>query len=203
VQGLQVELIAPPVGSAERPGERFIASRDQLATILGLAPVTVNKLANEGMPRASHGRYDVAACVQWYVATWRARVDDAKAGGGDTSERKRYDAARADRAELDLKERKGQLVEVRLVRRLLTDMSEVLTSGLDGLPARLAAELAVRDEPVEVQTRLEEEVHELRTAISAAVRDYTSARRGRRAPCAAAAANGSGVGRREADSPAG
>jgi len=203
MHGLQTELIPPPAGSSAKPGQRFLASRDELATILGLAPVTVNKLANEGMPRAAHGTYDVAACVQWYVATWRARVDEAKAGGGDTSERKRYDAARADRAEMELRERRGELMPMAAVRRLITDVAELLTSALDGLPARLAAELAVLEEPVAVQDRLEGECHELRTIIGAAIRDYAAPARRRRNGGAAAAPDGRPVGRRKKTPPAG
>lgn len=195
IAGIQVDLIAPVPGSGERPGERYVVSRDQLADILGLKTVTINALVTDGMPKVQHGRYDLAACVQWYVETWRKRVNERPAMS--SSERERYDKARADGAELTLAERQRELIPLTEVRQVMTRVVAITVSALEALPARMAPEVAPLTEPAACQAKLSEAIHDARTDIGAALGDLGAAAPRRRASKAPAKKKRGSVGRRK------
>lgn len=198
MEGFQTQLIPPEPGTGGKARERVIVTRDQLAEVLGLKAVTINALVTDGMPRHAHGRYDLAAAVQWYIETWRKRVDDLKTAGGDTSERKRYDAARARQAELQLAERERQLVPAEEVARVLTRVASMVVSTLEALPARRATELAQLSEPGPIQSLLTEDVHSVRQSIADAITAFGATLDDGRADAPAAKTKRRRVGRRKA-----
>lgn len=179
IAGVQTQLIPAAPGTGGGVTERIVLTRDQLAHCMGVKPQTVNKMVSEGMPKLQHGHYDLAACWQWDRDQWRQRANDK--APSDSNERKRYDKARADQAELSLAERRRELIPITAVRDLVTRVVGIVVSFLEALPARLAPELATMTDPAEIQAKLTEAVHDARTDIGAALGDLGSDPKRRRA----------------------
>lgn len=152
----------PAEGGA--PSSRWYLSRGELAELLGLSVQMLHKLEKDGMPKAARNRYDAAACVQWYVGTWRERAQSA--GTADSPEGKRYHAARALRAELELKAYASELVEAQQAVEVLNQVAAIFVSATDNLASRYAGELAAANTPPEVEAILDDERHRIRAVVS-------------------------------------
>jgi phage terminase Nu1 subunit (DNA packaging protein) len=118
-------------------------TRQQLADLMGVAVNSIARLAAQGMPQAvssggGRGRpaqFDAVACLAWQRAQL---VADAPGNG---SARERYLAALTERVELDLRQRRGELVEMADVRQEFVGLAHTLKSQLRALPAALAPTL--------------------------------------------------------------
>ena len=183
----QVDIFAPPAGRDELPS--FFVGREVLAAILGVHERTINRFYKEGMPRIAHGRYDVVACVQWALAQERARASESSKIS-DTSERKRYDAARASAAEMELAARQRDLIAIDEVRRVIDKLIGIMIASLEGLPPRAAPVLAPVTDPIEVQSQLRDHVNGLRNELAAAIGDFATATTRRRRTRGTAKTNG-------------
>lgn len=115
----------------------------ELAEALSLTPRRIQQLAAEGMPKASRGKYDVAACVKWYIEYREQRArEDAKPTSIDDA-KLRLAVAQAETAELDLAERRGELVSVATYEDRLGRILTLLRSRLLALPGRVAVLLPI------------------------------------------------------------
>ena len=112
-----------------------LVSRSDLAHLLGLSDARVTQLVhNETLPRpAKRGRYDLGASVKAYVSHLKTATHRTLA-----VERTRLTRARADQAELVLRLRQGELVEVQAVKRDAFKAARMVRDNLLSLPDRLA-----------------------------------------------------------------
>lgn len=156
--------------------------------MLGVHERTINRMHKDGMPRISHGRYDLAVCVQWNLAQANAKTDQVPAG--DTSERKRYDAARARSAELELALREGELVPLADVKRIVQRIVAIVVARLQGLPARAAPIVVTMTSPREIQLAIKGEIDGLRDELAAAIGDLGAAEKRSRRSRGTAKTNG-------------
>lgn len=150
-------------------GRRIVGPRF-LAEIFGVSEKTIRNWVADGMPQAGHGKYDLRACVQWkvdQVAT--ASIDDEAEGATDSARRELYIAQRH-KIELEIAERRGELLPAALVDQTLASVASVATSQIDALGPRLAGELADMDDPAAIQARLFTEGRQVRAAIAEQIR---------------------------------
>jgi phage terminase Nu1 subunit (DNA packaging protein) len=86
--------------------------------MLNLTRRRIEQLVEEGMPRAGRGQYDLEACVKWYVASLQERANGALGPDGIAGraswdyERTRVMRADAELKEMEVAERRGELVSV-------------------------------------------------------------------------------------------
>lgn len=97
---------APARGGTQPPSQ---VTRAGLGHILGIHPESVSRLVAQGMPVASGGgkgrpiAFDLAACVQWYLARRGSARDD-------------YYRAQTQKVHMENKVRAGELVEAAAVK---------------------------------------------------------------------------------------
>ncbi len=119
----------------------------QLAFLFGITDRWVQRMADEhGMPREEHGMYDPIRCTQWYTNFLRAQMKSA-----NFDQKARLTKATADMRELELARRRGELVEARVVERVVADFVLASKARLLGLPDKLAARLAAEKRPAGVK----------------------------------------------------
>jgi len=128
-----------------------------LATVMGVGERRLSTLVRDGvLPKTiGRGKYDAASVIQ---SMW-ARIQQQAKGG--TDEVRRLRAAKAGIAELDLDERKGELISAddaeRCQRRLVTEARQLLLA----LPPSLA-----RQVPKEYSGHIEEQAQiQMRAAL--------------------------------------
>lgn len=117
------------------------------------------------MPRQGIGkksRYGPEA-VEWYVQKKieEAAPEDSAGNLGLKEEQARKTAADADMQELRLRIRKGQVVEVKEVKRLQTQAYSVIRSKILGWPSKVTPRIAVNGNMAKVKAILEQEANEL------------------------------------------
>ncbi len=127
---------------------------DALAAVLGVSRRTVNELAKQGVIKSvGRARYDLAASVQGYVK-W---VNGGKAVGALASSRQAVAAQQERRIRLANDQVEGRLVRRDVVEAVVDGAALAFRQGLDGLPGRMAAELAGLDDAAAVKARLHQE----------------------------------------------
>lgn len=116
-------------------GDVLAKNQRVLAYALGQNTATVRSWSRDGMPaKVEGGGYSVPTAVRWL----RAR-DGAD---GDTREaRSRKEQLHAQKLELDIQERLGQMVSLGDVEQAFAARVAVVTQGLDNLVARASEEM--------------------------------------------------------------
>lgn len=96
---------------------------ETIAKLLVLTERRVQQLAREGiLPKAEHGRYELAPVVQAYIKYLRDRAIGADTPGEDGDHKRRLMKARADIAEFEAQRLSGDLVPVDQVEKTWTDI---------------------------------------------------------------------------------
>lgn len=116
-----------------------LLSAAQLAKLLKLSERRVNQLKSAGILTAQKEGFPLVENVQSYIEF--LRKDDEK--GRDAKARK--ETALAERAELDLAERRGDLIRVARVAKVVGDAAANAKARLRNLPGRLARAVQGKD----------------------------------------------------------
>lgn len=120
---------------------------EKVAQALNISPRQVQRLVDQGMPRESRGRYDLAKCLLWYVRYLQSELERRGGGlnGSDESNlrgvRTRLLQAQAEREELELARARGELVTVESFYRQLSDAFMTVRERLLNLPSKVAPDL--------------------------------------------------------------
>lgn len=139
-----------------------ICTRNEFASLVGMSAGWVTKALDEGMPAVRSGRKGDAVEIDTAQAwPWLLERAEGRVGNRPESERDRLASEQADKVALENRVRRGELVEAAAVQSMASELVARLGSALDGLPGRLANELAGIHEPAEIRARL---VDEIRTA---------------------------------------
>lgn len=115
--------------------------------------------------------YDLVMTIKRYIAYLQDELTKRKNPLED-KEKLRLDAeinlkeARAESAQLELYELKGDMHRSEDVQELLEDFASIIRSMLLALPGMLAIDLAELDNPAEVSVRVEGEVNRVLTHLS-------------------------------------
>lgn len=141
-----------------------------IAKIFGVSTRRVEQLKAEGIIKGE-GRptkYDLIPTVQVYIKYLSDKANgrekkrtDAELETSKLEAESRYKTAKADMAELELKELQGELHRASDVEAITTDHVMFLRSMLMALPGALAVDLAVIDKPAEAAERIRQEVNSI------------------------------------------
>jgi len=139
---------------------------------LHLGDRQIQRLAKEGLPKASRGLYDVEACRTWYIRYLQRKLHEKAfpdPDGGNTGNialRHRLLAMEADLRELELAEKRGVFVSIEKVGKDLSSLVLEVKTRLLSVPPRLAAEVIGEKEIVVVQDKIERALNEALLQLS-------------------------------------
>lgn len=147
---------------AEEKAKRNIRNLPDVAYMLKVDPRTINKLAKErGLPRDSHGIYDIVRVVQWLVDDYERQLKDVRHGAETEGQaRKRLFSINADLKQIELSAKRGQVANIEDVRELLTTVLKALRDKILALPKRAAPQIVALETIAEIELLLESIVHE-------------------------------------------
>lgn len=147
---------------SEKKGVRLTLA--QFAEMQGVTSRQIARYVEQGMPREGSGkkaRYGRPA-QEWLE---KSREEAAQAVSPEEldlrEQQARKTAADADMQELRLRIRKGQVVEVKEVKRLQTQAYSVIRSKILGWPSKVTPRIAVNGNMAKVKAILEQETNEL------------------------------------------
>lgn len=139
------------------------APRAALLHLLGLSESNFHKLKAAGVftPSERNSYHLPTALAAWL----KYHLDGA--APGDLTEAKRLLAiAQRQRIEQDIRARQRELVETEQVQAAFNHVLVMIAAQLDGLPGRLAGELAGIDDPAEIREVLFTETRRIRDAAA-------------------------------------
>jgi hypothetical protein len=145
-----------PIGRPPKKVRDFrseVISTAEAVAFLGLNERTFHRLVEEGViPKAGNGEYVLGDITEAY---WKSRFDTE----GLEAEQTRLTKAKADLAELDLAEQRGEVHRASAVMRVWADNVMNAKTRILSIPTKLAPELAGK-ELQEIQTKLKTEISE-------------------------------------------
>lgn len=119
----------------------MIVQTHQIADIFGVTPRTVYDWGMKGCPRVDNERnsWNVTDVLMW----WVENIYESERGDSisERSARDRYWLAKADTAELDLSERRGELAPIATFVEAMTRRVNELSVGFQMLALRLAPKI--------------------------------------------------------------
>jgi hypothetical protein len=133
----------------------------EIGAVLGITKQAVGKLHKQrGMPVDG-----IESAVAWHAKNVNPRKEKPPVGSiGD--ETARLKSAQADIAEIDAARMRGELIEAEEVRLVFAAAAVVFASQMQGLPGRVANELAALDDPALITHKLRDEIRRIREAVS-------------------------------------
>jgi hypothetical protein len=116
-----------------------MAGIQRIADSFGLTPRRVQQLAKEpGFPKVARGDYDELACLRWYVKFLQEKLAAGTVrADGQVTGRERYDTAKAEIAELELAEKRKQVLTVAEYEQAMTALINPARHELLAIEARL------------------------------------------------------------------
>ena len=138
---------------------------DKLAAKLNLTKSRLYQLFAEGMPKNSRGKYDLEKCLLWYSRHLQESV--RRREFARDRERERLTKVKADLGELELAEKRGQLIPVSYHREILTTLCMSIRQRFLILPPRIAPQLEGENRST-IKTKLDQAIRGALTALSVA-----------------------------------
>jgi len=142
-------------------------NRDEFAELIGRSTGWISKMLDFGMPairsrrKGSPVRINTAEAIPWLLEQAKAEAKPAA-----ESQRERLAREQADKVALENAASRGELVRSADVEALVLETIAQLGSVLDGVPGRLANELAGLADPAEIRARLMQELRGARSAFA-------------------------------------
>lgn len=166
-----------------------------LARWLGVSVASLPNFEARGMPREPRKRYKIADCIQWYIH------DKLGSNSRDIQEarKKLYDAQER-KAQLEIAQIRGQLVDAEEVVQSHMLMATLFSSQLRSLGQRVAGLLQGKT-ALEIRTTIDDECRSILEATSLAVSLDPSEDGGGGNTAPAAKTNGGRMGRRAPRTP--
>lgn len=131
-----------------------------IARLLDLTTRRVQQLSQEGViPKAERGRYELVPAVRGYISYLKERSLNPGVVSFDEV-RARKIAAEAEMAEIELREKKGQLISANEVVDSWGEIVGACRSKLLAVPAKIAPVVAVEDNPAVCKQIVEEQIGE-------------------------------------------
>ena len=152
-----------------------LQSTQVIAKIFGVSTRRVEQLKTEGVIRGQGKptKYDLLPTIQAYIkylsdkANGREKKEtDAQLETEKLTAEKRIKTAKAEMAELELKEMKGELHRASDVEAITTDHVLYLRSMLMALPGKLAVDVASLNTAPECADRIKQEVYSVLNSLA-------------------------------------
>lgn len=124
----------------------MIVNQAKLCEILGMSPMTVNRLQDQGFPVMSRGdgrkpnQYDTGTCIAWLVEKERRKVVTLPDGVTTSyaDERARLTKEQADRVAMENDVQRGLLIDAEHAARLWADVVVNAKTRLLSIPTKAA-----------------------------------------------------------------
>lgn len=137
----------------------MIVNADQLCEIFGFSAKTLYNYKNQGMPiSGKDGKsvlYDTVKIHEWLESRTLSQAE----GTDLTTERTRKTKIEADLAELEYKQRHGELVEMQEVKKEWEGLILSCRAKLMGLPSKLASVAMSLQSQDEIQQYITDEIY--------------------------------------------
>ena len=155
--------------------KKELKSKQAIAKFLGVSPRTIERWKEEGIIQSEGNppKYDLALTVQSCIKhlSDKARGREKKKSDSENESAKleaevRLKTAKAEIAELELKELKGELHRAKDVEDITTDHVLMIRSLLMGLPNKLAVDLAAASSAAEASERIKKEIYSILDELS-------------------------------------
>lgn len=144
----------------------MVVNRNELAGILGVDVRSIKNFVDDGMPKLTRGKYDVGACVKWYVEHEREKARAGKGLNDLDLARQRKTIAEAREAELRVEERLANVVPVEMLAEVGGRLADRLLPVLQNIPANYSLRLEECGVPAQkAEAVLESVALELTTAL--------------------------------------
>jgi phage terminase Nu1 subunit (DNA packaging protein) len=134
----------------KRRGAGRIVGRTELAEIFGVSLTTVDHWTRAGAPHDSSGsgpKFNTAEVVDWRVAQAVEKATEAAPADQTLDEaRRRKTQAEAELAEIELAEKRGQVVQIGEAAKLVAEEYTAVRSRLLAIPNKLAPQIAVESD---------------------------------------------------------
>ncbi len=161
-----------------------LVSVSQVAKALDVSERYVQVLVKRGMPKERHGKYDLGACMAWYIRYLHRKYAAKGVEGEETAEeavtlrtlnaaRQRLILAQAAAAELELQKARGQAVTIQVFRETLAGILLPVRQQLLALPSRVAPQLEGENRAV-IKTRLQHALHAALASLAAWMVKYAN-----------------------------
>lgn len=146
-----------------------------VAKIFGVSTRRVEQLKSEGIIKGQGKptKYDLLPTIQAYIKYLSDKAYGREQKEEDTSNESKKIKAEADLkstkaeiAELELQELKGEMHRSEDVEAMTTDLVFTIRGMMLALPGRLAIDLAAIDKPAEISERVKQEVHTILLELS-------------------------------------
>jgi phage terminase Nu1 subunit (DNA packaging protein) len=166
-------------------------SRKALCDVLGITSNSFQKLKDAGVFNAlDRGVYDLKAAV----AAWLKYHVDGAAPGDLTEARRLLTIAQRKQVELNTRRAERELVPLADAEQAFQAAMVMIAAQLDGLPGRVAGELAGIDDPAAVRAYLFDETRRIRDAAATTLEDWATGAGGGSGPETATPEDGGPVG---------
>jgi phage terminase Nu1 subunit (DNA packaging protein) len=137
-----------------------------IAALFGCTDRHVQRFTQEGMPKAAHGKYDMAACAGWYIAYLRQELAAERDKSGNLEfEQTRETKAKADIAELKAAQMRRELIPIDIYRQRVSAHHSVVRQNMLALPGQIAAQLEGLAR-IEIKTRLDKRIRDLLNSLA-------------------------------------
>jgi phage terminase Nu1 subunit (DNA packaging protein) len=135
----------------------MIVSRSVITQCLGVSSQRLTQLIQDHvLPRAkAHGQYHLETTVHAYLKHVRQR-----AMGELAAEQARWTKAKADRAELDLRQRAGELCEVAKIKQAMFERGRQVRDAVLSVADRIAGLCAAESDQSKVHQLIHRELHQ-------------------------------------------
>ena len=158
--------------------KRTMVDATFVAKLFGLTVRRIQQLTQDGVlatekVEGNKRRYDLLQTVQKYIGYLQEKVakkgeskDDAQNESRKITADADLRAAKAEIAEMELKELRGEMHRSEDVEAMTTDLVFTIRSMILALPGRLAIDLAPLNKPAEISERIKQEVNALLLELS-------------------------------------
>lgn len=154
----------------------------EFAQIVGLTVRRIQQLSAEGLiPKTDKGKYDIAAAFPAYINHVKAQNSNS-AETGYERHRARKMRAMAESAEIDLRKKKGELVEIEAIASQVKDEYVYVRQKLLGIPSKAALQLSSITDPVQIQAKLSDLINDALSDLKADQSYVTSGNSSERKP---------------------
>lgn len=137
------------------------ASVEQVAKALNITVRRANQLVHEGMPRAERGKYDLGACMLWYIRFLQNALSKKATMGEDgeisslQGSRQELYKVQTERERFNLEKDRGLVIPTELHEKILADLIVETNSRVRAVGARIAGDLIGETSRIMIQAKLE------------------------------------------------
>ena len=143
------------------------ATTKELAELFDVTPKYVSQLVlNHGMPKAAKNKFNFYKCVKWRFDFNEKSFEDRSQKIREENTKSRLERANAELKELDLAEKRGELVQATAMENAWLNEIAVIDAELEGLAIKAAPNLLGIKSVKKMKDKLIIEINKIRTKIA-------------------------------------